>query len=411
MSITAKSLRELSQTSFAYLATNTKLTKLSPGGKARAILDACNQNIAEAYNTFDLNLARAFLSSAPGQYLDLIGIVLGEPRTKPRAASISASFQNVKFYVDSGIFGDINGGNPITIPRGTLISDSVNMSGVLYRLTSSLTCSAASSSVWAAVEATSVGTDYNVGSDSLLYHDFVNYTDFANSSLKVTNVYPVVSGKDFETDENYRYRLSQKVVAAESANEIAIRLAALAVAGVSDVLVKKHYRGIGTFGVIVKSIQPVASDMLIESVKSAISSVQGFGSIASIRAQKELGFTLKTRVWYRKKLTDDEISDIEDTLIDGVEATINGLDLGETLYLDRLMADLFSASEEIIGFGVSGTPIDEAYIYKLSLLEDNRIPEKLLGDYAPKEDERIIVEPSVSSPIVFEHKFGNRTSE
>ncbi len=411
MAITAKTLRQLSETSFDYLASNTNLTKLSPGGKARALLDAANQSIAEAYQIFDLNLARAFISSAPGQYLDLIGILLAEPRSPAAVAIVDSQLQNIKWYVDSGTFGDINGGNPFVIPRGTIISSSSDYSGVVFKTTNSVSCDASASGVWVSAQASSAGADSNVGANSLIYHDFNSYVDYLNVTLKVTNVYPVVQGKDYESDANYRYRLTQKVTAAEAANEIALRLAVLSTAGVADALIKKYYRGIGTFGVVVKSVQPSASDSLLENVRLSVDLIQGFSSIAYIRAQKELGYTMKTRVWYKKKLTDDEISTIETDLIGAVSSYVNALDMGEAFYADRLIASLFGISEYIIGFGSTTSAIDESYLYKATRLEDNRVPGKLLGDYAPEEDERIIIEPTVTSPVTFVHTYGSRISE
>ena len=79
------------------LSVGTNISRLSPGGKARAILESVNKRLDEAYDIFDLNLARAFVSSAPGQFLDLIGEILGVTRESAISASVDDSTEIIKF--------------------------------------------------------------------------------------------------------------------------------------------------------------------------------------------------------------------------------------------------------------------------------------------------------------------------
>lgn len=404
-----KTSRQTVEDALLLLQTNTNITKLSPGGKARAILDIVGAIKEESYQEFDLALARSFISAANGQNLDLFGILLGEPRLPSVAAKADASMEVVKFYAEEGTFGDINGGNSIPLPRGTIVSTRANGEGLTYRLSTPLTLDASDTSAWASVEAFDTGSEYNVGANSLIYHNFTDYEDYLNKTLLVTNIYAIGSGKDFEGDNNYKYRLVQKVIEGEAANETALRLAALSVPGVADVLMQKHYRGIGTFGIIIKSVTPTISDNLIDEVIERVIKKEGYSSVRFIRGQRQVGFAMKTRVWYKKRLDDDELDDIEGAMEDIVRNHVNNLDLGETLFTDRLIAELYSASEEIEGFGTRAQQLDEAWIYKPTELEDNRIPQRLIGNYEPPiVEERVIIEPSLSSPIIFERRYGSR---
>ncbi len=408
MAFLARSFNEILEDALQLLQENTNITRLTPGGKARSILDAVSQVLSEVYQEFDLNLARAFISGATGQYLDYFGILLGEPRLLSEVPKVDDQTQNVKFYVSTGTFGDINSNSDIVIPRGTILSSNSDGTGSTYKISSSITLPKNSSYLFVSVEGTSPGSDYNVGAETLEHHDFTDYSDYANRTLLVTNLYPIANGKDVESDTNYRYRLSKKVTDAEAANETSIRLTALTTPGVADVIIKPRYRGIGTFGVIVKSITPVASDNLIDNVELNIQKVQGLGSVAFIRKQKEIGFAMKTRVWYKKRLTPDELDDIEAAMISSVISYVNNLDLGEPIYTDRMMSSLFSASDNISTFGSTTKLIDEAWVYISTKLEDNRISNKLIGDYVPEEDERIIIEPTLTTPVIFQRQFGTR---
>jgi uncharacterized phage protein gp47/JayE len=390
------------------LSKNTSITRLSPGGFARAILESINRRISEAYDVFDLNLARAFVSSAPGQYLELIGALLGVTRLSSAAASVDQDTQVIKFYVSSGTFGSINNSNNITIPQGTILSTEDNNGGVQYRTIQTHTLVAGQSTAWVAAEAIVPGEDANVGSKSLVFHSFTNYSDSDNKTLLVTNVYPIANGKNFESDENFRFRIVNRVLESEAANIVALRLAALTTPGVADIVVIPRYKGIGTFGLIIKSTLPTVSQTLIDNVTANIYNVQAFGDIAYVKGPKETGFSFRTTIHYDQRLPDDELKMIEDDLETNVTEYVNNLDIGESLAINRMVAELFSINAHIANIGESGRPLEEVYIYNESRLEDNRVRRTLLGDYVPESDERIIIEPSIDSPIIFDRAYTRR---
>lgn len=407
MPLYGKNIQEIVSQSLEDISQNTVISRLGIGGKTRALLDSVGKRLEEAYDIFDINLARAFVSTAPGQYLDLIGDLLACPRLPSVSASVSAEIQCIKFYVSSGNFGSINGGSDIIIPRGTIISSETDNGGTTYRITSEVTCSSTTSSVWADAEATVPGEISNIGTGSLKYHSFTGYTNYLNGTLLVTNIYPIGNGKSFEGDANYRYRISQRVLEAEAANETAIRLAALSAPGVADVVMVKYYRGIGSGAVIIKSITPTVSQALIDDVTARVEKVQGFGSLIYTIGPKETGLSFKLNIYYDQQLTEEEVSSIEIAMEDTITTSVNNLDIGETFYSNKLIASLFSASTHIVAIGETGKTFDECYLYKTTRLGDNKIRQRLLGDYTPSSDERIIIEPSVSTPIAF-NRFYNR---
>jgi len=402
-----RSYTEIVTDTLSDLANNTNVTRITPGGKARAILDAVAKRLEEQYDLFDLNLARAFVSSAQGEYLNLIGTLVGASRLSSEAANVDSELQVVKFYVDSGTFGDLNGGNSFQISAGTIISTKANNNGILYRVTVPATAQEGASQVWVSVEANAPGEDSNLGTGSLVYHNFVGYTDFASSTLKVTNIHPIRNGKNFESDANFRYRIVNAYLEGEAANETAVRLAALSAAGVADVLTLRHYRGIGTFGVIIRPVTPTTSQSLLDEVELRVREVQGLGSKGYIRAVNETGVSLRTQVTYRKTLSKDEYTLIEQGLEDVIAEHIHGLGWNEPFVVNQLVSKMFAISPEISNFGDVGKPFQEVYLYKPSRLRDKRVRQTLLGDYSPGYDERVIVEPSITSPIVFTRVFNS----
>lgn len=405
MPLFARSYQELMADSIEDLATNTRLTRLSAGGKARAILEAVNERIEEQYDIFDLNLARAFVSAAPGQYLELIGALLGVYKESAVAASVDGTLQTLKWYVESGTFGNINNSTDIFIPNGTIISTRAGTTGILYKTTGDVLLSSSGSSQYFSAEALAPGEDSNVGTGLLAYHSFTNYTDYLNNTLLVKNINPIANGKNFESDDNFRFRIANRVLEAEAGNETAIRLAALTTPGVADIILLPRYRGIGTFGVIIQSITPTVSDSLIDNTIANIEKVKTMGDIAYVRGPKETGISLRTSIWYSSKLPTEEIDDIEDELRDTIRNYINNLNIGEKFLVNRMVSGLFGVSEYLSNFGITGTPIEELYIHKESDVADNKIRQRLLADYSPKSDERVIIEPSITDPIVFVRKY------
>jgi len=403
-----RSYSEIVTDTLSDLANNTNITRISPGAKARSILDAVSKRIEEQYDIFDLNLARAFVSSAKGEYLNLIGALVGASRLPSEAANVDSDLQAIKFYVDTGTFGDINGGNPFLIEAGTAISTKANNNGIIYRVSVPATAQAGASQVWVSVEANAPGEESNLATGSLAYHSFTGYTDYLNESLKVTNIHPIRNGKNFESDTNFRYRIVNAFLEGEAANETAIRLASLSAAGVADVLTIRHYRGIGTFGVIVRAVTPTVSQSLLDEVEIRVREVQGLGSKGYVRSVNETGVSITTQVVYRKTLTTDEYTLIEQGLEDTISEHIHGLDWNESFSINQLVSRMFDVSPEISNLGTTpGKPLQEVFLYKPSRLRDKRVRQTLLGDYTPEYDERVIVEPNITSPIVFTRKFNS----
>jgi len=408
MPLFARSLTDLTADTLNELSRTTNITKLSPGSKARALLDAINKRLEEAYQVFDLNLTRAFVSSAPGQYLDLIGELLGVTRISGVAASVSSDMEVVKFYVESGTFADINAGSSITIPNGTLISTMANLSGIIYRVTSNVILPSTDSEVFVPVESTMTGNVGNVGAHSLTFHNFRGYSDQVNETLKTTNIHPVANGANLESDANFRFRISNRVLEVEAANEISIKLAALSTPGVADVIIIPRYRGIGTFGLLIESTTPTVSESLIDDVQGRVSLVQGLGTIAHIRRPYEAGMVIRTTVQYHAQTDDATLTNIEYDLDQVIRTYVGELGIGDPFIVNKMVSRMFAVSPNIKNFGVAGTPLEEVYVYTDSRVEDNKMKQRLLGDYEPDFDERVIIEPSVSVPIVFDRTFARR---
>jgi hypothetical protein len=113
-------------------------------------------------------------------------------------------------------------------------------------------------------------------------------------------------------------------------------------------------------------------------------------------------------VEYYQKYDDATLSDIEYNLEQNIREFIGEIGIGETFSVNRLVSQMFRVSENIKNFGIPGYPLEEVYVYTDSRVEDSKVKQRLLGDYEPDFDERVVVEPSVATPFVFNRTFSRR---
>ena len=381
---------------------NTNLTRASPGSKVRALSSSIAKQLGNAYKRFDANVAQAFVDGATGKYLEFIGELLNVSKLGAQTANASFADKSVKFYVESGTFGAINGGNSITITTGTKISTGEGSTGIVYVVPYNQILSASDSETFITVQAISSGSFSNVGKNQLVYHDFASYTDIVNNSLKVINEAEIVKGQDTEPEANYRFRIVNKILSSEAGNLTAIRLAALQVPGVADLLFLPFYRGIGSYELLIKATTPTVSSGLIATVQEVVDQVQSAGIRSNVRGPQEIGLSLTGTITTRRKLSASEQATLIKGVTDNLIGYINGLDIGESFIQNEAIERVMATSSDIKNIGEANKPFDSKFIYKPSKLSDNKVRQTLIGDYEPPTDGRIIVELSYAgdTPIL-----------
>lgn len=381
----------------------TNLSRSSAGSKMRTLIESVSKKMGRMWSQFDLNMIQAFVDGAEGKFLNYIGDLLQVPRLGEEPASISSSDRNVKFYVEVGTFGDLNNGNSILIPKGKIIGTREAGTGISYRTVIDTVLAASTNEAYIAVQSVRSGSSVNVGKGTLIYHNFTDYADSVNDTLKVTNDAEIIKGQDIENETNYRFRITNQVLSLERANRTAIRLAALAVPGVADIVSLPYHRGIGTYDLMIKSTVPSISSSLIANVQEAIGNVTSHGIYATARGPREVGVSMVGSLILKNRVSAKEQTDIITAATDNVTYYINNLDIGEDFVINEVVERVMSTSDVIKTLGVPNKPLDSLFSYTPSKLEDNKIRASLLADLDPSEDERIIVENRYAgnTPILF----------
>lgn len=397
-----KTFEKLQSETMGELTSSTNITRVTPGSKARTLAQIFNRKLNKAYQDFDINFLRTFLPFAQGRFLDYIGDAVNVPRLGANRSRASSEAQLQKVYVEEGTFGDLNNGNDIFLPVGLIISTLPQNEGITYRLTEGVVLPAAGTELFIPVEATRDGLVSNVGPDTLKFTTFNNYA--ANTGLLFNNVGIINTGREVESDTNYRFRISNQALSAEAANQTAVRLALLVIPGVADLVAVPYARGIGTFDYIIQTVVPNTPQPVIEACQQAIARVQGFGISGRAVRPRLTGMSFTISITWRNDATATDRENIKKAIPTAIQNYVNNLKIGEEFIYNELIQVVMDVDNKIKNIGTAAQAIDQIFIYRESKLRDNSLKEELIGDYAPSSDERLIIEESLDTPIILVDK-------
>jgi uncharacterized phage protein gp47/JayE len=403
----------------------TNIRQMSPGGKARSILETHAKEMENASILMDGNLQKAFLPTAQGQFLEHFGATVGLEKYGRRNAEASALDRVFRFYTRHGeTFGEINGGEGFTIPAGTRITspaavsveastlygdiespDSVGDRSIHYSLTSPVSCSADKKEVFFAAKALSPGRAGNLAAPNMIRsHEFKEYSLYLTNLLLVTNDKPLLNGSDDEGEASYRYRISREITAAEQANNAAIQKAALAVPGVAAVVILPWEDGAGRFNCYIKSVSANVSDKTVSDVQRAIDETTAEGCVGYARKPYEVGVEIDSTIFFRASHTREERDEIRTSLSIAAVRYLNSLDLGQPLILSDMASFLKRVDGRVREVGSNpSTLFDAVFVYWPARLASGgrRRERSILGTIVVPVHSRIIAETSISSPIRF----------
>ena len=383
---------------------HTGLTFLSPGSKVRMLVEALGEEVGTTAEVFDIILGSNFIRNASGKTLDYIGEIYGLEREKEQKVEISSQEENVYFYTLAEGFGDINGGQDIVINPGTVEfynTDYNSPDRIVYVNTEKIILKKDSNQHFISVKSKYAGEEYNLGARALNFHNFTGYAQGLDRTLFVTNEESIIYGRNKESDQNFRFRIQQEKISGEAGNYSSVRMAALSVPGVSDVKTIRYSKGIGTSEWLIKATTPIASKKLISSVQSALAKKQSEGILCFASAPKIVGVEMSFSLTYRRALEDTQKNAIKSDVRKQIQDYINNLDIGAPLIIDQITRIVLSSSQEILSMGEQDSRDNYRYIYVYKRATNDSSPARssLVRDYSSKQDERIILEPTIEIPI------------
>lgn len=372
----------------------TGITQTSPGGKARAFADIVGDQMGLSEGRSYANLGQTLLPYATKDNLDFLGEIYGVPRLDAVTAASDVADFNFNFFVLQGTFGQINGGQPIVVPAGTVISTS-DPNGPVYTLDASVTLPASSSTVPFSATSSFDGASGNAPAGVFTNHSFRGYTDSRSGSLLVTNNYGVTEGRDAEDDDSYRYRINLELQSKGGAAEGDLRLAILTVPGIQDVV---FLRQAGTYTAYIYAVSQVASPGLLQACQTQLNNVTAFPLVGLAVAPDLVGISFATTLTFVAGSTPSQQQSAISSATSAASTYINNLTLTGTLVINEIASAVLNADPNILDIGQPNKPLANIYIWR-SRADGTRYSRYLIADYTPQTGERLIVENSITNPI------------
>ena len=162
-----------------------------------------------------------------------------------------------------------------------------------------------------------------------------------------------------ETDDNYRYRITQQCLVLATSNETAIRLTALTVDGVQDVVLKPYSMGAGSFTVICITDSNLVSDDILDAVTEKLITVHGYGIRYNVTTPTLTYVTIKQRLYMDSTTSDSEKQEIRYAVQQAILEYFSNLKIGQNIITDQITQAIMNTDSRIIeevneGFTING---------------------------------------------------------
>lgn len=263
-------------------------------------------------------------------------------------ARVTAEELNLAWFVSSGTFGDYNGAAAIPVPAGTVLSTDPNTNelgtSVTYATLEDVTLPAGGAVFYFSARAQNIGTASNVGDNVIRRHNFTNYVDSVNNTLKVVNFYPVLNGTDDEQDDIYRFRLASHYNRLLQNNETRMKLISLEIPGIINTRVEPGYFGIGTAGVFALGAENQATGALVNTLQDRLNFWKPPGGELLATTATEVTFDFEIEVRPTRSLSNNEIvrlrNEINRAFLDYFRTTTIGAVVDLSLLIDAIQRRL-----------------------------------------------------------------------
>lgn len=284
--------------------------------KTQALIDIFSDQLSKDRNAIYNAINSLDVNKSSDETIDSIGQTRGVYRLNETFAFSNQEELNMMFYVDSGTFGDLNSNANIIIPAGTVVWSKPNNNDlnarIEYELTSEAILLAAGNTAYANIRAKVSGSGSNVGANILKNHSYTNYT--AGSGVKCTNNYSILNGRNRESLESYKYRISNIYNTIATVNDTRAKLLALNIPGVIDIKTIRGKYGIGTLSVIVLGIEYQTNDSLLNSVRAMTNDMKVMGARIIVEAPTKSVFDLVLNIKTPTTQTDKDKLRIENAI-------------------------------------------------------------------------------------------------
>lgn len=148
-------------------------------------------------------------------------------------------------------------------------------------------------------------------------------------------------------DESYRYRITKQIQIVASANRTAVRLAALSVDGVQDVMMRRFTHGTGSFSVYVITESMYTPQETLDAVQEAIDEMEAYGVRGEVFRPIIRTVEIKARLVFHKRVADLDRKLAIAQAYDDLLHYVNGRNVGEPIVINEIQNIIHSIHEDI----------------------------------------------------------------
>ena len=314
------------------MSSNLSLDSITPGGVIYTISLAVGNGISKIYSMLVELYSNTYLSESGGPYLDALGSFIGVRRLEAKPIE---EISGVRFYTYNS--------NPLSDYIDASFFQSavtVNVSGTENNLTVKPFTLTAEQLAKNYVDVTM--RPLNVSRAYAEKNTLTSYTPNING-LVCSNKSRIRLISTPETDNQFRYRISRYLATHRSfdsrqtilSNKMMLRIAALSVPGVADVIVDEYAAGSGSLILYVIGEDLLHDESLIPLVESKISSYAPYGIKIQVENPQKIYVTIRATVYSQNvvEAINDATTRLRE-LIDSIPpgGSINRLDIHNTLF-------------------------------------------------------------------------------
>lgn len=183
---------------------------------------------------------------------------------------------------------------------------------------------------------------------------------------------------DNESDDNYRARITKQVYVVAGANLTAIRLKALQVPGVRDLMFRQYTHGTGSFTVYVITDDAESAQSIINQVQTVVDDTKAYGIYGEVKTPVLIPLELKVRLVFSDEASPNERESIRQNVARNVKDYVNHIPIGDTFILNECIQRIMETNQKI-------RDID---IYSLKVKNLSRF----VGNVNCKREERFVLD-------------------
>lgn len=354
----------------------TGFTRVEEGSINRALID----NLMDELDNEDLNweeeLRNIFPYTAQSPYVEMWAENFGIEYVGPQRLQALASQKIVKIKVLSGTFGDLNGGDDITLLSDSFLiygnsslleEGELSEAAVTYELIQDTVLDAAASEAWLSVIASGPGEGYRLDTNGITGHNFTSYVNYPDQELVVENVLPLLGGQDGSNEDSIRGSIARANIAKTENIEDSISRDIEALPSVDDVVVVRNYSSFNSLDIFVDTISYVIPDYIIEQAQIAVDRLNSRQDLIRVHKMKRVGVAFESAIKFKKGVNETRKLEIIEEIKVGMLDYFSRQIAGASIDFNEIYNQINSQYREISYIGKNKNNFDKIILFHPSL--------------------------------------------